>query len=107
MNLQAEWLRQSVGYEKALLIRYEEFMLQTPAVLARLGNFAGVEFTDVERCLNGGAGLYFSHTIAGNRVRMKGELKLKIDQEWIQKLSARDQYTTAILAGWLMARYGY
>ena len=107
MNLQADWLRRRVGPEKGLLVRYEDFMLHTLPVLQKIGDFIGVDLENVQRVIDEGEKLYFDHTIAGNRVRMKGELKLKYDQEWLQKLPPRDRRVTEILSGWLMARYGY
>lgn len=107
INLHADWLRRRLGPEKALFLRYEDFMLNTPSALQTIGNFMGVDLENVQHTINDGGKLYFDHTIAGNRVRMKGELKLKYDQEWRQKLSIRDQRVTELLTGWLMARYGY
>jgi hypothetical protein len=107
MNLQTDWLRRRVGSERAMLVRYEDFMLHTLPVLQRISDFIGVDLENVQRTITEEKKLYFGHTIAGNRVRMKGELRLKYDQEWRQKLSARDRRVTEILAGWLMTSYGY
>ncbi len=107
MNLQTDWLRRRVGSERAMLVRYEDFMLDTVPVMQRIGDFIGVDLTDVQRRIYESEKLYFDHTIAGNRVRMKGNLQLKFDQEWRQNLSPRDRRITELLAGWLMARYGY
>lgn len=107
INLHADWLRRRLGPDKALFLRYEDFMLDTPSALRTIGNFIGVDLENVQHTINDGGKLYFDHTIAGNRVRMKGELKLKYDQEWRQKLSAGDRRVTEILTSWLMARYGY
>ena len=107
INLHAEWLRRRLGADKSLFLRYEDFMLDTPAALQSIGSFIGVDLENVQHTINDGGKLYFDHTIAGNRVRMKGELKLKYDQEWRQKLSTQDQRVTELLTGWLMARYGY
>lgn len=107
MNLQADRLRNHLGPERTLLVRYEDFMLQTLPVLQRIGDFISVDLTDVQRVINDGKKLYFDHTIAGNRVRMKGMLELKFDEEWRQKLSPQDRRITEILSGWLMTRYGY
>lgn len=107
LNLHADRLRRQLGPERALLVRYEDFMLQTLPVLQKIGDFIGVDLTDVERVINAGKKLYFDHTIAGNRVRMKGMLELKFDEEWQQNLSPQDRRITEILSGWLMTRYGY
>ncbi len=107
MNLQADWLRRYLGPERALLVRYEDFMLDTVPVLQRIGDFIGVDLTDVQRRIDESEKLYFAHTIAGNRVRMKGNLQLKFDQEWRQNLAPQDRRITELLSGWLMARYGY
>jgi hypothetical protein len=107
MNMQADWLRRRLGPEKAMLIRYEDFMQQTQPVLQKIGDFIGIDLSNVEQAVRRGEKLSFGHTIAGNRVRMKGELKLKFDQEWIHKLPSQDRRMTEILSGWLMSRYGY
>jgi hypothetical protein len=107
MNLQADLLRRRLGPEKALLVRYEDFMLDTLSVLQTIGRFIGIDLENVQRVIDAGEKLYFDHTIAGNRVRMKGELRLKYDQEWREKMSPRDRRVTELLTGWLMARYGY
>lgn len=107
INLQADWVRQRLGPERTMLVRYEDFMLETLPVLQKIGGFIGVDLSNVQRVVDKGEKLYFGHTIAGNRVRMKGELKLKFDQEWLQNLPPRDRRTTEILSGWLMRRYGY
>lgn len=107
MNLQSEWLRRRLGPEKALLVRYEDFMQQTIPVLQKIGAFIGVDLDNVQRVIDEGGKLYFDHTIAGNRVRMKGKLELKFDQEWQQHLAPQDRRITELLSGWLMAQYGY
>ncbi len=107
MNMEADWLRKRLGPEKALLVRYEDFMLNTLPVLQNIGDFVGVDLTNIQRLIDEGGKLYFDHTIAGNRVRMKGKLQLKFDQEWQQQLAPRDRRITELFSGWLMARYGY
>ena len=107
INLQADWLRRRVGPYKSLFLRYEDFMLNTLPVLRTVGSFIGIDLENVQHLIDEGQKLYFDHTIAGNRVRMKGELKLKYDQEWREKLSPGDRRVTEFLTGWLMARYGY
>ena len=107
MNMEADWLRKRLGPEKALLVRYEDFMLNTLPVLQKIGDFIDVDLSDVQRSIEQGEKLYFDHTIAGNRVRMKGKLELKFDQEWQQNLPSKDRLITELLSGWLMARYGY
>lgn len=107
MNLQADWLRRRVGPEKAMLVRYEDFMLQTLPVLEKIGNFIGTDLGNVQQAVKQGTKLYFGHTIAGNRVRMQGELRLKFDQDWLEQLPNRDRRVTELISGWLMNRYGY
>ena len=107
MNMQADWLRRRLGPEKALLVRYEDFMLNTLPVLQKIGNFIGIDLTNVQRVIDEGGQLYFDHTIAGNRVRMKGKLELKFDEDWKQYLSPQDRRITETLSGWLMTHYGY
>jgi hypothetical protein len=88
-------------------VRYEDFMTNTVPVLRNIGDFIGVDLTDIQRRIEERRELYFDHTIAGNRVRMKGKLELKFDQEWQQQLSPTDRRITELFSGWLMSRYGY
>jgi hypothetical protein len=107
MNVQADWLRRRVGPERSMLVRYEDFMIDTLPVLQRIGRFIDMDLESVQRMIDEGQKLYFDHTIAGNRVRMQGELRLKYDQEWRQKLSVAERTVTEFLTAWLMVRYGY
>lgn len=107
MNTEADWLRRRLGPEKALLVNYEDFMLNTVPVLQNIGDFIGLDLTNIQRAIDEGQKLYFDHTIAGNRVRMKGKLELKFDQEWKKHLPSTDRRITELLCGWLMSRYGY
>ena len=107
MNLLADWLRRQVGPERALLVRYEDFMLDTLPVLQKIGDFIGIDLSNIQQAINQGEKLKFGHNIAGNRVRMQGELRLKFDQEWRQQLSSQDRRATELISGWLMSRYGY
>ncbi|MFM8322666.1 MAG: sulfotransferase family protein [Chloroflexota bacterium] len=107
LNLQAEWLRKYLGKDRSVLVRYEDFMQHTRPVMEQVGRLMDVDFEPLLQVTEQDGTFNFSHTIAGNRVRMKGQLRLKFDEEWREKLETRDRRITEALSGWLMARYGY
>jgi len=47
------------------------------------------------------------HTIAGNRMRMAGRVRLRADVEWQEKMSPWDRWLCWTLAGWKLRQYGY
>ena len=67
----------------------------------------GLDYEPVTRAIYSGEPLKVGHTIAGNRLRMAGSIRLHPDMEWVHKLSARDKSLVRTLAGWHMGRYGY
>jgi hypothetical protein len=76
-------------------------------VLERIGDVAGLDFSDVGAKLLTGAPLESGHAIAGNRMRMSSEIRLRADTEWTTKLSPWERRICWALAGGQLKRYGY
>lgn len=92
---------------KAIVVRYEDFVTDPERELGRIGRLADVDTTALAGRINAGDVLETSHTIAGNRVRMGGPVRLRADTEWQKKLPDEDRSTFWRKAGWLARRYGY
>lgn len=107
VNLLATWVRHKLNHKKSIQVRYEDFVVNPREKLVSIGQLIGLEFTQVAEAVENGTALPVGHTIAGNRLRMAGSVRLKADTEWMQKLPTNDQRLFWIMAGWLMRRYDY
>jgi hypothetical protein len=92
---------------RSLLVRYEDFVTDPESVLARIGRLAGVDLAGVAEAARASREMAVGHTIAGNRLRMNGSLKLKPDLVWQQRLPRADRRVCWTVAGWLLRQYGY
>lgn len=91
----------------SIRLRYEDLIAQPDVELRRIGHLAGVDLETLAQGVVGGRPMTTGHTIAGNRLRMSGAVRLRPDVEWVDKLTWREQATCWALAGWLMKVYGY
>ncbi len=94
-------------HERAVVVRYEDLVRDPRSVLMHIGTCAGLDMTPVVDLLQSGREIPVGHTIAGNRLRMAGAIRLCADTEWTVKLPRRDRRTCWSLAGWMLKRYGY
>ena len=70
----------------ALRVRYEDLCVNPGAVLQGIGEFVGLDVSEVIRTLEDGASLQVGHNIAGNRIRFQRRLAFRPDEEWREKL---------------------
>ena len=70
-------------------------------------NRYGLDCGGLVRALESGESFSVGHTVAGNRLRMAGQVRLKPDWDWIERLPDSDRRTCWRLSGWLMKRYDY
>lgn len=91
----------------SLRLTYEDLVTQPRRSLEAVGSFANLDFSTVAERLERGEAMGVRHTIAGNFVRMKGEVRLAPDLEWRRRLSATEQRWIALLAGSRLGEYGY
>ena len=88
-------------------VRYEDYVTRPMDVLDRIGKVADLDFSAVGAKLAAGTPLEIGHAIAGNRMRMSTEIRLRADTEWISRLSPWDRRVCWALAGRQLKRYGY
>ena len=91
----------------SLRMRYEDFVAEPKAQLERLGQVFDLDYSATADALLTGQSLKVEHPIAGNRMRMKGNVTLKPDWEWRDRLPARDRAVCWLCAGWLLLAFGY
>ncbi len=92
---------------KKHFVRYEDFVEDTEGTLKKIGDFTGIDFHYVEQAIHAGEALSVGHTIAGNRVRMTGVIRLNPDYGWVKLLPQKDKRIFWSIAGFLAAKYGY
>jgi len=106
-SLGAEVLRRQVAQDRWLRLRYEDFCAAPAdsysAIMALLGEEGPSPFDGPDSVR-----LHPGHIVAGNPSRFEvGSVRIRVDEEWRQRMSARDQR----LVGWstypLRLRYGY
>ena len=107
INLASSWLRRYLPNDRSIRVRYEDFITQPQVELERIGRLMELDLRPLGTAVAAGQSMDVGHTIAGNRLRMAGSLKLKPDLEWLEKLTATERAKCWALSGWLMKAYGY
>lgn len=106
-NMLSSWVCRQVPRGRSHFCRYEDLSVNTEPVLRGIADFLGLDFSDIIARLATGGSLKVGCTFGGNRMRMSGEVRLRLDTDWKQKLSPKEQRTLSRMCGWLMRKYGY
>ena len=106
-NMVSAWLRRYLPRERSVRLRYEDFITQPEIELERIGRLVDLDFSPLAASVIAGEPMQVGHTIAGNRLRMAGSVRLQPDLEWTEKLTAGERAKCWLLSGWLMSAYGY
>lgn len=106
-NTRASWVCRQLPERHSIRIRYEDLVSDPAGEIRRIGQLTGLNLGEVTRKVACGAPLSVGHTVAGNRLRMSGIVRLRPDVEWVDKLSVWDRFTCWAVSGWLSRRYGY
>jgi hypothetical protein len=105
-NLISGWVCARLGPERAMRLRYEDFVADPRAALGRIGSLIGLDLAGVAEAASSGEPLRAGHNIGGNRTKKSGYVTLRPDaQEWREALSPAEQRLSWALMGWLMRRY--
>lgn len=106
-NMASTWVCRQVPRDRSFFCRYEDLSVNSEDVLDRLGDFIGCDFSELVQRIKSGEPLKVGCTFGGNRMRMGGSVRLRLDSDWTQKLSQSEKRTLSWMCGWLMRRYGY
>ena len=107
-NLQSAFVYAHVPPERRMRLRYEDFVIDPEAALARVGAFVGEDLTGLlTPALSLRQPVPERHTPGGNRVRLLREVQVRKDFGWMEQLPAADRAFFWRWAGWLARRYGY
>ncbi|MCB0321921.1 MAG: sulfotransferase [Bdellovibrionales bacterium] len=93
--------------DRAMQVRYEDFVANPKQELERISQLCGVDFTDCLKRLDAGGTFAPGHTVAGNRVRMNRNLTLKVDEEWKDRLPSRRKRLISLVTSPWLVKYGY
>lgn len=108
INLEAEWVCAQLGPDRAMRLRYEDFLADPEGSLRRVGALVGMDLSGLGRSLIAGEKMRVGHNVGGNRLRMSGSVRLRPEAgSWEKSLSAAEQRRAGRIAGPLMRRYGY
>jgi hypothetical protein len=106
-NLQAALVRRSLPSKNSLRVKYEDLVQAPVDVMRRIGQLLDCNLDRIGAQAAAGEAFKIEHTIAGNRLRMAGTVRLKMDNDWQNHLPLHDRFLCAILTGWLAKLYGY
>jgi hypothetical protein len=106
-NLQAAQVRRRLPESHSIRVRYEDLARLPAETMKRIGTLLDCDLDGVGQQAATGEAFPVEHTIAGNRVRMEGKVRLKMDSDWQDELSLADRGVCAALTGWLANVYGY
>ncbi|WP_234419129.1 sulfotransferase family protein [Sphingomonas sp. EC-HK361] len=103
VNLATEWLCRRVGPGRHVRVRYEEFVADPPATLARILTLVGER--PVPSVL--GAPMVPQHQVAGSRHRMQSAITIASDERWKTAMPRLRRWWVTLLTAPLLRRYGY
>lgn len=107
VNLQSEWVMRSLPVGAGMRLNYEHFVTDPGEALELIGHLIGRDFTGLARQMAAGHFLQTGHTVAGNRLRMSGSIRLALDEKWKQTLTPAEKRMFGLIGGPLLRRYGY
>lgn len=105
INNRCNWVRKQMKSESSIIVNYEDFVSNPGKTLSRVSELVENDFSDVAEILDDHGSLVVGHTVAGNMLRMSGNVKLKIDTEWKQNLSKIDQSFIYLISSRRLQRY--
>jgi Sulfotransferase family len=106
-NLQAGFVRRSLPSKNSLRVKYEDLVQAPVDVMRRIGQLLDCNLDRIGAQAAAGEAFRVDHTIAGNRLRMDGAVRLRMDSDWQNHLTPHDRFLCASLTGWLARIYGY
>ncbi|MDQ6848379.1 MAG: sulfotransferase [Candidatus Dormibacteraeota bacterium] len=91
-----------------LRLRYEDFVADPAAALARILAMAGTDPAQTPTMMGGTIHLNSNHSVAGNPDRLRnGIVHLRADTRWLTDMPRRDRRLVAVTTAPLLLRYGY
>ena len=107
-NLKNGFISAAMGQRgRRIMVRYEDFVSRPIEQIERVLRFAGSD-QQPPPISGGQLEIGAHHTTAGNPMRFhKGALRLRLDDEWHERMKPRDRTFVTALTWPMLARYGY
>jgi len=106
-NDYVEALIKKVDVGHSVRVRYEDFATHSKTELQRIGDCIGLDLTGVGENIENQKPVIAGHQMAGSRIRMKGELVMRMDAKWKETMSSMSQKIVLQITSEQMRRYGY
>lgn len=108
LNAGAELIRRHQPSDRFLLVRYEDFIREPQRTTDSIAAFAGLPTTNTQFVDERTIELRVNHTVGGNPDRLfSGTIRLRPDDEWVQRQGKGDRIKATAIALPLLSRYGY
>jgi len=106
-NLATEWVLRKMPRDRWIRLRYEDLVMRPRESLDRISRLTGIDFSEQGRAAEAGEAFDTGHTIAGNRLRMQGKVRVEPGKGMKWRLSFWNRLVVRLLTWPLMLRYGY
>jgi hypothetical protein len=94
--------------DRYLRLRLEDLTRDPDRALERVGAFLGVDVSQIRSQVRAGAPFPVGHVIAGNRLRLAGDVRMRPElSDWSRELPRSDQRLFSLVAGWTARLFGY
>jgi hypothetical protein len=105
VNLATEVLAARLGRKRSIRVRYEDFVTDPSATIARVLALVGEEAGELPDGVS--TPLLPHHQVSGSRHRMQKQLFIETDEAWRSSMSPAKKLLVALLCAPLLWRYGY
>jgi sulfotransferase family protein len=107
-NLGAEAVARRAGEARFMRLRYEDFVASPREMIGHVAEFVGEGSADLPFSDQRTGSIGINHTVSGNPTRfMKGQVTIRVDDEWIRNQAAIHRWSTTIMSWPLLRRYSY
>ncbi len=107
VNWESDYVARRMARGSVIRLRYEDLVFDVAAALEEISRLASIDLTSVAESIRSGEAATPGHMVAGNRLRMSGQVRLEPDLSWVRQLTKNEQRLVAWLTGLLRSRYGY
>lgn len=106
-NAESELVLANLPPARRLRLRYEDLVEDPKAELDRIGRMLHLDLAATGRRAASGLPWEPRHTVAGNRLRLVGQVRMQGVSDWSGRLSGRQCREIELIDGRVMRRYGY
>ena len=92
---------------KHISIKYDDLLNATNSTLEKIGALMKTDTSGLQRLVASNESFQQDHNIAGNRLRMKSNIKLRYDQSWKNELSGFQYFAITLLTLPLLLKYNF